>query len=60
MKQFIRQRTEQPLDEPYSPDKSSVPDWYNKCKSWSDCSNPQMDCINYPLRNIPLKPNVIY
>lgn len=26
----IIEMTEQPLDEPYSPDKSSVPDWYHK------------------------------
>lgn len=36
--------------EPYDANKSVLPYWYNKCKSWSDCKNPQMDCINCPLR----------
>lgn len=37
--------------EPYFPNKSSLPYWYNKCKTWSDCVNPHYDCINCPLRN---------
>ena len=36
--------------EPYFPNKSSLPYWYNKCKTWSDCINPHYDCINCPLR----------
>lgn len=47
---------------PYSPDKSALPYWYNKCKSWSDCINPNYDCINCPLRSgMPLnKKNEVY
>lgn len=47
---------------PYSPDKSSLPYWYNKCKTWSDCTNPHYDCIDCPLRGgMPVnKKNEVY
>ena len=41
--------------DPYFPNKSSLPYWYHKCKTWSDCVNPHYDCINCPLRGgIPI------
>lgn len=50
MRDMIDEQKEKEHSEPYSPNKSSVPYWYNRCKSWSDCSNPHYDCINCPLR----------
>lgn len=44
------QKNKKEYSEPYSPNKSSLPYWYNRCKSWDDCSNPHYDCINCPLR----------
>lgn len=28
-----------------------VASWPTHCRSWEDCTNPQFDCINCPLRN---------
>ena len=51
MRDMIEEQKNKERSEPYSPDRSNLPYWYNKCKSWSDCSNPHYDCINCPLRS---------
>lgn len=31
----------------------------HRCKTWEDCTNPQYDCINCPMRSIPPQPKYI-